>query len=164
MLVAYQYTFWSRLHRIVLKKKRVMMNIRCSWGKYYFATFNSALKQATFIDIQREYCLYNQRVQCYQWHLLHPVFFVCYFSRKFTIMSEVSFETPCTLLFQYNIFETSQSFGPHSSTLGGEIDLFAYWVSFTKFNSQQLLFEQFFATVLSLGEIISWIDKLLYFP
>ncbi len=31
----------------------------------------------------------------YQWHLPHLVFIVCYFSSEFTILSDVSFETPC---------------------------------------------------------------------
>ncbi len=74
------------------------MNTCCSQENNILqhSTFNSTLKQATFIDNQREYCLYYPRVQCYQWHLLHPVFSICYFSSEFTILSNVSFETPCT--------------------------------------------------------------------
>ncbi len=58
------------------------------------STLNSTVKQATFIDNQREYCLYYLWVQYYQWHLLHTVFCICYFSSEFTILSNVSFETP----------------------------------------------------------------------
>ncbi len=45
-----------------------------------------------------------------------------------------------------------------------EIGICVYLVFCKKCNSQQLLFEQFFATVLSFGEIISWIHKLVHFP
>ncbi len=45
----------------------------------------------------------------------------------------------------------------------GQIDIYAHWVFCTNLLSQQLLFERFLATVLSLGEFISWIDKLLYY-
>ncbi len=84
-----------------------MMNTHYSWENNILqhSTFNSTLKQATFIDNQRKYCIYHPWVQCYQRHLLHPVFSVCYFSSEFTILSNVSFETPCIMQSGKNLSE-----------------------------------------------------------
>ncbi len=74
-----------------------MMNTHCSRENpiLQHSTFDSILKQTTFIDNQKEYCFYYRWVECYQWHLLHPAFFVRYFPSEFTILSGISFETPC---------------------------------------------------------------------
>ncbi len=58
------------------------------------STFNNSLKQTASIDNQN--CLHYCWMQCYQWRLPHPVFSVYYFSNEFIILSDVSFETPCT--------------------------------------------------------------------
>ncbi len=102
MLVAYLCTFWSRFCQVVLK---IMCNDEYPlllW-KYHFTSFNSASKQATFIDNQNEYWLYYSWVQCYQWHVLHSVLTACYFSSEFTILNDVSFET------SYSAFQLSNS-------------------------------------------------------
>ncbi len=104
-----------------------MVNSRCSRENNILQhwTFNSTLKQATFIDNQREYCLYYPWVQCYQWHLLHPVFSVCYFSSEFSILSNVSFETPCIfqIIYIIQIFTIFQKMTKMFCLLWGNIHL-----------------------------------------
>ncbi len=110
MLVTYRCTFQSRLCGIILK---IMCNDEYPLlsGKYHLATFNSELKQATFVNNRREYYLYYKWVLCYQWHLLHAVFSVYYFFSEFTILRGISFKTPCIFLtYHLHTFNSTSHF------------------------------------------------------
>ncbi len=76
-----------------------------------------------------------------------------------------------TFLFQYNIiFLKHINFSSPLAPLSREIDMCAHWLFYTKFNSQELLFEQFFDIIFNFGVFspkllkfhISFICKLCY--
>ncbi len=65
---------------------------------------------------------------------------------------------PVSVQYTCNI-ETYQSLEPIRSNKGGEIGMCAHWLSCTKFNAQELLFEMFFNIIGNFGSIEScvWI-------